>query len=346
MKSALTLIALACAATAASATYCPAGSVHAGQPEPYWPDRCNEGATPTSSPVTNTNKAAGVGVGIAGAKSASDAKASAGAAATAAGGKAVAGGGSARQQQQQRQTQQQTQQARQSTTVTGAGEGAGAYAGAGAGFNGDINISTGSPGGGNTTNRSTYVVPPALPFAPPVAALPATNIAMMAGTVCGPRKMLIQREVTGREYGWKGDAEGFVIGTVNVAVEETDGDGLPMASYLTLADGTEIGHIKHTVWTKLGVSISNALAAGVWGKSGGAQASGQVGGQIEMLVKDTELEDCYRRLPVRVVYQDRVIKEEVVRIKKVPVYVNRPAAPPPCAPCCAPTVTFCPAAPK
>jgi hypothetical protein len=344
MKAAFTLIALACAASAASATYCPAGTAHAGQPEPYWPDRCNEGAPPANTnTTTNTNKAAGLGVGIAGAKSAADAKANASAVAAATGGKAVAAGGSARQQQ--RQAQQQTQQTQQSTTVTGAGEGAGAYAGAGAGFNGDINISTGSSGGG-TVNRSTYLVPPPLPPAPPVAALPATNIAMLPGTVCGPRKMLIQREVTGREYGWKGDAEGFVIGNVNVAVEETDADGLPLASYLTLADGTEIGHIKHTVWTKLGVSISNALAAGIWGKGGGAQASGQVGGQIEMLVKDTELEDCYRRLPVRVVYQDRVVTQEVVRVKRVPVYVNRPAAPPPCAPCCAPTVTFCPAAPK
>lgn len=67
MKRTALFLSLFAAMGAANATYCPAGTVHAGSAEPIFPNRCNEGYTPPASGESSSDsKAAAVAVGIGG----------------------------------------------------------------------------------------------------------------------------------------------------------------------------------------------------------------------------------------------------------------------------------------
>ena len=329
MKNTLIFLAVLSCMGAASATVCPAGTVHAGSAEPIFPNRCNEGYNP---PATGSTSGALAAAGaVSGSKSAADASATVKSANT---NVVKASGGNAAQQQAQRQqqAQQQSASAEQAQSVVGAGQGAGAGAGAsagagagaGAGFNGDINISTGTAGsGGGGYSSRTTIIPPFVPGG--AAPLPASNIAVVEGK-CGGQVMAIARQVIGRETHTFGPTTEFVVGISEVVRPLTDGNGIPTPFDTTTMPGYVLGHVWYRTTQSAGTSMDASFAGSLFGKNAGGSAGVSAGGQVTRPMSEVDIQVCVIAspqpfvmpapmatcapiLPPKPVYRQRVVRK-------------------------------------
>lgn len=329
----LSLLALALAASLpAAATYCASGTAHAGQPEPYWPDRCNEGATPAS-----TSKSAALGVGIAGAASNADADASAksnsAANATGTGGKASSsanGGSAAAIQGQQQGISGSGNSSARSGNTTGTVNGtntltggssrasataAGAGAGSGSGNSTSNTTNLDASDRSSSRDRTTVWANPVI-HGQAAAALPSANIAIVPG-VCGPRVMVVSRPVVGREAHMMSDASTFDHTTTDRVVALTDGNGLP-ADPFEVRGGYLIGHQIMVMAAVIGTSTAASFSLGGFSASGGgAQGGVAASGQLQQLVKSVEVVECvYGPVPPTAVYIDRIVEVPAKRVRQ------------------------------
>lgn len=269
------LIALACLATmgAAHATYCPPGSAHAGQAEPYYPNRCNESPTSTTKAT-----ALGVGVGIAGAQSDAAATAAAigqGGAGGASSSNATGGqsnstatGGAAAQRQQQLQDQRMTSQNQNSSGVVIQG----AQAGSG--------------------DRSTYTATAWAPIihGPAAPALAAGNLVVVPG-VCGPRVRVITTQVVGQHYGAMGGQTDTPNGYTETLGEYLDENGNPAEPFVRRG-GYLIGHQVTQYAAILGTSSAASFSVGGFVDSKGLQGGAAGSGARQQLVKGLQVMEC------------------------------------------------------
>lgn len=323
MKKTLLALALMAFAGIASATYCPAGTVHAGSAEPIYPNRCNEGYTGGLAGDGATADAK--------AKAKADAKARATVKADIA---VKANGGTANQRQGQKQKQQQLQSQETVQDVNQNVEGNG--------FNGDINISTASPGGGSGRGSST-IVPAPIYHGPGVAPLPA-GMMLQFFRPCGAQVMVIQRVVKGRETNTGQQASEFEHTWTDVVVESTDGNGLP-TPFRRDSEGTLWGSEYYIVTQQAAVGIEGAFSAQVFGKSGGGGLGANAGIALTAPVQRVIVSAC------KLVVSAPAKPEVEIRYLPAPrpVVTPRPPRPPkPKAPPCVlteKTVKVC-AAPK
>lgn len=321
----LIAVSLLMAATVASATYCPDNS-------PVGDHVNNDCHAPFKDPTknvagtTNTNTALSGSLSNSASRSASASRSNSRSTSNATGGKggkaaATATGGNQEQTQAQHQLNQQDQALNNDSSNAV-----------------NVNIDQSSTGSTGRSRGDTVIIPPGLPPLPGGVALPSSNIAILPGRMCAARQMIIQRAIYGREYGWDGEGAGMIIGYRDVAVQLTDGNGIPIEPKIDYVNGIGYGHVKSSAWAKLGISVNNALGVSLYHKTTGGSAQGASGGQIEILVRDDVLEECFYSLPERIIHAPAPPPEiRYIPSKPKIIYRDRPKA----TPCCQQIVPVC-----
>lgn len=272
------LIALAAVCTAASATFCGPGTVHSGQPEPWYPDRCNEGAGADPGASSRSSSHSSSNSAAAAAAASRSASQSAGGAATVG---AVGGGASDQRQQQQQQTQQQQQQRVQAGNGAGAGSGIVTIEGAQAGSGAQTNI------------RESTVFMPSPAVTQASIAVPG-QITTREGA-CGPLKIVLRTPMVAIHHGAFGGRDEIYQGDHYDTADMQGPSGEPIGFRRVRLSDTETivyGHRKvysRTVLT--GSSLAHLNISG-WGSSGGGSAGGGGSAAVTKFGTEIDLEDC------------------------------------------------------
>lgn len=324
MKTTLVALAILSFAGASSATFCPAGTVHAGSAEPIFPNRCNEGYTPPASGGSSSDSKAAAAA-IAGAQAGSVAtggnstSAALGGSARASGGAGGnATGGNASQRQQQRQGQSLSNRNDNSSGVIIQGAQSGS---------GDTYIDK---------SRGSVFLPPVLfaPGLPPLAGVSGQPTV----TACGPRQAIYREPVYAimrntfmpdeRKFaGWDEYNKDVPAGEPRYTIEKVPTGFAPDGS---LIESTIVWGEQAIIRTE---ALSRASGAGfsfggfVKDVGGQAGASGQV--QVQGFVTAISTVSCQMPIRPAVVVQTQTITlpEPPPRVIYRTRYRDRPVKP-------------------
>lgn len=293
MKRTALFLSLFAVVGSASATFCPAGTVHAGSAEPIFPNRCNEGYTPPASGGSSSDSKAAAAA-IAGAQAGSVAtggnstSAALGGSARASGGAGGnATGGNASQRQQQQQGQSLSNRNDNSSGV----------------------IIQGAQSGSGDRSSYNYVAPPPIIHGPAAPALAAGNLVVVPG-VCGPRVRIISTQVVGQHYGAMGGRYDEQNGYTETLGEYLDENGNPAEPFVQRGPYL-IGHQVTQYAAILGTSSAASFSVGGFVDSKGLQGGAAGSGARQQLVKGLQVSECLYQEPVRTVtvYEERIVKQ-------------------------------------
>ena len=174
--------------------------------------------------------------------------------------------------------------AQNSAQATNAGNGAGA----GAGSN---NRTAMVVEGDRTSYESRAVAWAPVIHGPAAAPLAAGNVIVTPGK-CGPRMMVVSRDVTGQRFKSILPDSTFVQTTTDRLVTLTDGNGKPMAPF-EVRDGYLMGHEITSFVLNGQSSTAGSISLGIFGKNNDAgQGGSSSSGGVNQIIKEIELRDC------------------------------------------------------
>lgn len=184
--------------------------------------------------------------------------------------------------------------AQNSAQTTNAGNGAGAGAGSG----NRTSLATGAQSfdlsdRSNTsyTDNSRAVAWAPVIHGPAAPALAAANLVVVPGK-CGPRMMIVTRDIIGQRFKSLLPDSTFNQTTTDRLVPLTDSNGMPVEPFERRGDYL-MGHEATILATTVGTSTAGSISLGLFGKGGDAgQGGSSSSGSVQQIVKEIELRDC------------------------------------------------------
>lgn len=185
----------------------------------------------------------------------------------------------------------------QATTTT-AGNGAGAGAGSGNRTENRTNtaLAVDASDRSSTVYESRAVAWAPVIHGPAAAPLAAANLVVVPGK-CGPRMMVVSKNIVGQRFKSILPDSTFDQTTSDRLVTLTDGNGNPLPPFENRG-GFLMGHEVTILATTIGTSTAGSISLGIFGKSNdAAQGGSSSSGSVQQIVKEIELRECVFAMP-------------------------------------------------
>lgn len=181
-------------------------------------------------------------------------------------------------------------------TNTSAGNGAGAGAGSGNRTSNTTALAVDASDRSSTSYESRAVAWAPVIHGPAAAPLAAANLVVVPGK-CGPRMMVVSKNIVGQRFKSILPDSTFDQTTSDRLVTLTDGNGLPLPPFENRG-GFLMGHEVTILATTIGTSTAGSISLGIFGKSNdAAQGGSSSSGSVQQIVKEIELRECVFAMP-------------------------------------------------